>query len=36
MLCGEARLALAHRQFPMANKFISDPDYNLIALKMPM
>jgi catechol 2,3-dioxygenase-like lactoylglutathione lyase family enzyme len=33
---GEARLELAHRQFPMAQKFISDPDYNLIALKTPM
>jgi catechol 2,3-dioxygenase-like lactoylglutathione lyase family enzyme len=30
---GKARLELAHRQCPMAERFISDPDYNLIALR---
>ena len=30
---GAARLELAHRQCPMANRFICDPDYNLIALR---
>jgi catechol 2,3-dioxygenase-like lactoylglutathione lyase family enzyme len=30
---GRARLELAHRQFPMADHFIADPDYNLIALR---
>ena len=30
---GKARLELAHKQCPMADHFISDPDYNLIALK---
>jgi catechol 2,3-dioxygenase-like lactoylglutathione lyase family enzyme len=29
---GKARLELAHKQCPMAARFISDPDYNLIAL----
>lgn len=30
---GKARLELAHRQCPMADHFICDPDYNLIALR---
>ena len=30
---GRARLELAQKQCPMADHFISDPDYNLIAIK---
>jgi hypothetical protein len=30
---GKARLELAHRQCPLADDFVSDPDYNLIALR---
>jgi catechol 2,3-dioxygenase-like lactoylglutathione lyase family enzyme len=30
---GKARLDLAHRQFPLVEEFVCDPDYNLIALQ---
>ena len=30
---GRARLELAHKQCPLAERFICDPDYNLIALR---
>ncbi len=30
---GKARLELAHKQCPLAERFICDPDYNLIALR---